>query len=220
MEALPTISDPQESELRRQVRALIADRHTAEARALYLQLARYSHSRVHRHASSRYPDVLSHTDEEEIVGEVLYQLMSGALASFRGETLPELLAFCRRVSDRCVWRAARKKLRERDALDGIAGEHVRDWNCHLPSPEEAVRLIPETPLSTTDQTYLLALLRAGSRSEYARQAGVSRAAVTQRVQRIRARIRALSEADQSATEVWLRHSAERMQHEARPTVAD
>ena len=205
------VYSPPDPDLREQVRALIADRHTPEARALYLELARYVHGRVHRGVRTRYPDVLSADDEEELVGEVLYQLMSGALASFRGESLPELLGFCRSVADRCVWRAARKRLRERDALDGVAGEHVRDWSGTVPSPEESVRIIPETPLSQKDQDYLLAVLAAGSRSEFARQAGVSRAAVTQRVQRIRARIQALSERDQRATEAWLRHSVERLQ---------
>jgi len=202
--------DTQQFDVRVQVRALIADRHTAEARELYLTLARYSHSRVRRHARSRYPDLLSAADEEEMVGEVLYQLMSGALARFRGGTVAELLAFARSVCDRVVWRTARKKRRERDALDGEAGDHVRAWSGHVASPEQAVRIVPDTPLSEKDQHYLLDLLKAGSRSEYARQAGVSRAAVTQRVQRIRARIHLLSERDQEATEAWLRASADRL----------
>jgi len=202
--------DSQQFDVRLQVRALIADRHTAEARELYLTLARYSHSRVRRHSRSRYPDLLSAADEEEMVGEVLYQLMSGALAQFRGGSVGELLAFARCVCDRVVWRTARKKRRERDALDGEAGEHVRAWSGYIASPEQAVRIVPDTPLSEKDQGYLLDLLGAGSRSEYARQAGVSRAAVTQRVQRIRARIHALSERDQEATEAWLRASADRL----------
>ena len=198
-------------DVREQVRALIADRHTPEARALYLELARYVHGRVHRHARSRYGDILSDSDEEELVGEVLYQLVSGGLASFRGHSLPELLGFCRSVSDRVVWRAARKRLRERDSLEGVAGEHVRDWSGHLPGPDEAVRMMPEPSISETDQDYLLALLQAGSRSDFAREEGVSRAAVTQRVQRIRARIHALSEQEQQATEIWLRQRAQQLQ---------
>ena len=193
--------------LRTHLRQLLADRTSPEAEALYLTLAGYIERRVRRTAMSRYADLLGPPEIEEAVGEVLLQLMAGSLAQFRGDTLPELLAFVRSICDRCVGRAARKRIKERNALDEQGQQAVRGWNGDVPSPDQAVRMVPESPLSTTDQEYLVALLHAGSRADYAKQNGVSRAAVTQRVQRIRARIEALPSLDQEAAEAWLRHEA-------------
>ncbi|MEL6345521.1 MAG: hypothetical protein AAFV53_20600 [Myxococcota bacterium] len=188
------------------LRQLLANRRSPEARALYLQLAEYTNSRVSRLTRSRYADLLSQAEQEEIVGEVLYQLMSGTLAQFRGQTLGELLAFVRTITDRCLWRTAKRRIRERDALAGEAGEHVRDWNSVSARPDQVLVAIPQTPLAQSDADYLIGLFQSGSQANYARACGVSRAAVTQRVQRIRKRIASMSEAEQATTEAWLRNT--------------
>ena len=71
-----------------------------------------------------------------------------------------------------------------------------------PVKAEAER-VAESPLSEADQAYLRQLLAAGSKAELARRAGVSRAAVTQRVQRIRRRVAELAPRERSSHEVWL-----------------
>ena len=53
----------------------------------------------------------------------------------------------------------------------------------------------------------MSLLEAGSKAALARRVGVSRAAVTQRVQRIRQRIDALSGHDRMAHDVWMTQEA-------------
>ena len=64
------------------------------------------------------------------MGEVLFELMSGALAGFRGHTLGELTAYVRCICDRMLWRAAQKQIRERDTLSETGGmaDVVREWN--------------------------------------------------------------------------------------------
>ena len=195
------------SDVRGAIDALLADRHSEEARALYLTLARYIDRRVTGMVRYRYADLLHRAAQEELVGEVLLELMSGSLANFRGQSLPELLAFVRRICERTCWRAAQKRIRERDTLDGPAAEDVRSWNARSVAPDEVVRMVPESPFDAADEAYLLELLDAGSRSEHARRSGVSRAAVTQRVQRIRQRIGAMSAERQEAAEGWLRNQA-------------
>ena len=192
------------------LRQLLSDRQSPESKALYLQLAQFTHARVVRLSRSRYNDLLSSAAQEDVVSDVLYQLMSGTLAQFRGHTIGELLAFVHTVTDRSLWRAAQKVIREREALRGSVGDVVRDWNATAPRPDQVVMSIPQPPISEQDQGYLLDLIRSGSQADYARASGVSRAAVTQRVQRIRKRIAALSEREQATTEAWLRHSAVRI----------
>ena len=192
------------------LRQLLSDRQSPEAKALYLQLAQFTGGRVSRLARCRYPDLLTESDQEDIVSDVLYQLMSGTLAQFRGTSIGELLAFVRTVTDRSLWRLAQRRIREREALAGEAGEAVRSWSSPPPHPDQAVLVIPTTPLSETDASYLLSLVEAGSQADFARQQGVSRAAVTQRIQRIRRRIAAMSTREQATTEAWLRHSAARL----------
>jgi DNA-directed RNA polymerase specialized sigma24 family protein len=198
---------PSPEDVRPGLEALLADRHSEEARALFLRLARYIDGRVTRIACSRYGDVLSAPDREEITGEVLLELMNGALVNFRGHALGELLAFVRCITDRCCWRAARRRLRERDALNGEIGEEVATWTATMPAPDALIQFVPDCPLDPEDEDYLLQLLAAGSRAELARHAGVSRAAVTQRVQRIKNRIGKLTTRQQSAAEAWMRHKA-------------
>ena len=202
--------------LRAALDALLADRHGPDARALFIHLAGYSERRVRHSIRSRYADLLTSADCEELVGDVLFELMSGALATFRGDTIGQLMAFVRCICDRVVWRCARKRIRERETLheSGPVAQLVRSWNGSVPSPDAHVQLPQTSPLRADDSAYLLRLLRAGSRAELARVEGVSRAAVTQRVQRIQRRIAELSESEQEAAEAWFTWEASR--HAATP----
>lgn len=197
------------AEFNQQLRLLLSDRTSPEARALYVTIAKYVHGRVQWYGRHRYRDVLSNGEVEDLVGDVLFQLMTGSLAQFRGETLRELLGYVRTITDRTVWRVTRRRIEERNALQGAAAETVRSWTQAPPGPEQAVRILQHAPLAEKDQAYLRALLAAGSKSEYARRAGVSRAAVTQRVQRIRSRIDALTESQRGAVQNWLEVAAHR-----------
>ena len=193
----------EQTNIRPALQQLLSNRHTPEARGLYMTLARYAHRRVDHTVYRRFSDVLGPPDREELVAEVLLQLMSGALARFNGTTVGELLAFVRTISDRLVGHAAFKRIRERDSLAGELGDAVRAWVGEEPSPEEAIHLIPACPLSEDDAGYLTALFASGSRADMARQTGVSRAAVTQRLRRIRTRIEALPNPQQSAAKAWV-----------------
>jgi hypothetical protein len=198
---------PQDTGIQAQIRRLAVDRRSPEARAIYVRLASYTEGRVARIGSRRYADLLSGAEREDVVGEVLLQLMSGSLARFRGDSLPELLGYVRSIADRLVWRAAQRKIRERQALQGEGAEAVAAWTSALPQPDQLVELDHESALNDKDAEYLEALFSAGGRAAYARTSGVSRAAVTQRVQRIRARIAAMSPNDQMATEAWAQRLA-------------
>jgi DNA-directed RNA polymerase specialized sigma24 family protein len=192
-------------EFRRQLRLLMADRTTPEAAAMFQVLIRYVHKRVVR-VCARCGGRIAPSRQEELVADVMLQLMDGGLVRFRGGSLPELLGFVRTIADRGTWRAVRGLERERAALAGADLDTVRHWTAIPPRPDE-MELLADTPLSEGDQVYLIQLLRAGSKAELARRAGVSRAAVTQRVQRIRARIGALAEQDRMAHQVWMTRSA-------------
>lgn len=200
---------PTNSTIRPALEQLLANRHTSEARGLYTTLARYAHRRVEKTARLRYSDVLAAPDREELVAEVLLQLMSGALARFQGHSTGELLAFVRTVSDRHVNHAAHRKIRERDTLAGEMGDTVRSWIGQDPSPEEAVRLVPACPLNEEDAEYLTALFMVGSRADLARTRGTSRAAVTQRISRIKQRIDNLPVRARSDARVWIEELANR-----------
>ncbi len=194
--------------LRKQLRLLLADRRSPEARALFEVLCRYAHRRVaivSRHCGG----ALVESEQEEAVAEVLLQLMQGSLAAFRGETLPELLGFVRTIADRTTWRMIRRRDRERALIQGETSL-VQDWSATLPRPDTHLETVPSSPLPEADQVYLLKLLQAGSKAELARRAGVSRAAVTQRVQRIRLRVAELPVGARLAHEVWLNQAARRV----------
>ena len=188
---------------------LLANRHTPEARGLYMTLAKYAHRRVENTSRRRFSDVLAAPDREELVAEVLLQLMSGALARFQGHSVGELLAFVRTISDRLVNHSAFKRIRERNTLAGEMGDHVREWMHHEPSPEDAIRLSPKCPFNEEDAHYLTALFASGSRADLARDRGVSRAAVTQRITRIKTRISALPAFEQRAAKAWVEGLAHR-----------
>ncbi len=184
---------------------LLANRGTPEAAALFDVLLRYIHKRVLK-VSRTCGGHLSASRQEELVADVLLQLMDGGLARFKGGSLPELLGFVRTISDRSTWRAVRKFERERNALSDAGVQNMDRWTGSSPRPD-TLELVPDSPLSENDQAYLLKLLLAGSKAELARNAGVSRAAVTQRVQRIRQRIEALSPHDRMAHDVWMKQEA-------------
>ncbi|MBN2798266.1 MAG: hypothetical protein JXX28_03900 [Deltaproteobacteria bacterium] len=193
-------------DFRTQLQALLADRHTPEARALYELIARFVQRRIFSAASRCCSDTMGESDLDEVVADVMFQLVTTSLTAFRGETPNELYAFVRTVSDRTLWRTARARWRERETLADEA-ERMEDWFARLASPEEAVRILPDPPLAEADQDYLRQLLDAGSKVEHARRHGVSRAAVTQRVQRIQQRIADMSTRDQETVEAWLEVTA-------------
>ena len=196
-------------DVRRQVRLLLANRRSSEAAALFEMLSRYAHRRVG--AVSRHcGGALAAAEQEEVVADVLLQLLQGSLATFRGETIPELLGFVRTVADRTTWRVIRRRDRERTLLQSEAVELVEDWSARLPAPDANSERVARSPLSEADQKYLVCLLEAGSKAELARRAGVSRAAVTQRVQRIRNRVADLASDARIQHEVWLTQAARRV----------
>jgi len=195
-----------EGELQPQLRLLLADRTSPEAGAFFQLLMKYVHKRtvaVSRHCGN----ALAASEQEEVVAEVLLQLMQGSLAAFRGQSIPELYAFVRTIADRTTWRVIRRKEREQNALKGEGADAVEGWQGKMPRPDAEAERVAESPLSEADQTYLHDLLAAGTKAELARRAGVSRAAVTQRVQRIRKRVAELGPRERSSHEVWLKRAA-------------
>ncbi len=196
-------------DIRRQLRMLLANRRAPEALGLFELLTRYAHRRVGS-VSRHCGGALARSEQEEVVADVLLQLLQGSLAMFRGETLPELLGFVRTVADRTTWRTIRRRDRERALLHQEATDIVEDWNARLPAPDQDGERTATSPLSSSDQDYLMLLLRAGSKAELARRAGVSRAAVTQRVQRIRNRVAELGSDARIRHEVWLSQAARRV----------
>lgn len=196
------------SDFQTTLRGMLADRHGLEARALFLTLSRYVEGRVRWFGKVRASDLFGDADLEEIVAEVMLQLMVGSLAQFRGDSLPELLGFVRTVTDRCLWRTAKKRIGEKRALENESvAEVLRDRHSAPRRPDELVLLLPESPIDSKDQDYLNELFAAGSKAEYARQAGVSRAAVTKRVDRIRSRIDAMAIDQRAAAEAWIESAA-------------
>ena len=99
-------------------------------------------------------------------------------------------------------------VRERNAVERITDDRDARWTmAQVRAPDASAEVSPESPLPPEDQTYLIALLQAGSKADLARVAGVSRAAVTQRIQRIRDRIDSLAPRQRAAHEAWLGHQA-------------
>lgn len=195
------------SAFRDELSLLLADRHSPEARAFFAWLLRYVERRVTAVGSRLYPDLIQPSELEEITAEVMIQLVGGSLARFRGESTNELVAYVRVVSDRAVCHKVRRRLLERRTLENRGAELATAWAGRVDDASDVVRHVPDCPLQTADMDYLNALLRAGSKGELARRQGVSRAAVTQRVQRIQARIEALNPRERAAAEAWLEHAA-------------
>ena len=194
------------SVFRKQLRLLLADRHTPEAAALFQTLLKYIHKRVSTIAGRFGTDSLTHSEIEEVVADVLLQLMSGGIQRFRGDSLPALIGFVRTISDRCPWRVVNRRQKER-RLISEAGWQGDDLTAPIMRPDEEIEVVADSPLSDGDQEYLHALLRAGTKAELARRAGVSRAAVTQRVQRIRSRIDQLPSMERFSHDAWMQQAA-------------
>ena len=120
-----------------------------------------------------------------------------------GFGLPELLGFVRTITDRTAWKLIRRSQREQALSETKDVELARSWQGQPPLAPNSIELDIESPLPETDQHYLIALLRAGSKAKLARQTGVSRAAVTQRVKRILKRVDGLDPGKRMAHEAWL-----------------
>jgi DNA-directed RNA polymerase specialized sigma24 family protein len=196
------------SDFRDNLRRILANRHGPEAGALFHKLLEQTHRRVRWLSSHRCHGLFSESEQEEIIGDVMYQLMEGGLVRFRGETPAELHAFVRTIADRTTWRAADRRIREREIVERVHIEMDARWTSRTSStPDRFVDWVAESPLSEKDRTYLRALIQAGSKAELARRDGISRAAVTQRVQRIRDRIAALEPGDRASHEGWMLREA-------------
>lgn len=196
------------SDLQRRLDRVLSDRTSPEADALFRMLLEYVAQRVQRLARGRCRGLVSGGEAEELVGEVLLSLMKGGLSRFRGETEAELIAYVRTTTDRIVWRSAERRIRERDTLAELATESEGHWTGRSArSPDRTAGFAPDSPLPDKDRAYLRELIEAGSKAALARARGVSRAAVTQRIQRIHARLAALSPAEQGAHQAWLERQA-------------
>jgi len=191
------------SELRETLRTVLSDRHSPEARSLFMVLLKYTDNRVNRVWRQRYRDLFSPEEIEELVGEVVCRLMAGALARFQGDSLPALYAFVRTIADRTVNEAAHRRIREQGAREKILIESRIDAP-KIPTPTPKVE---EVPLSEVDQAYLRALFQAGSKAALARNKGQSRAAVTRMIQRIRSRIDDLPPDGQQVVDAWMHQAA-------------
>jgi hypothetical protein len=197
-------------DLQLQLQHLLADRRSPEARAFYLSIFGYVERRVQAVWRQRFRDLLGPTDVEEVVSDVGMRLMTGALARFRGHTAAELYAYVRVISDRSLGKVVRRRLRERAAVDELREVAGGEVVARTPQPDRGAEIEAYCPLDERDREYLLALLAAGSKAEYARRQHQSRAAVTRMVQRIRGRIEALDPGQRVAAEVWMHQQA----HEA------
>ncbi len=130
----------------------------------------------------------------------------------------ELFAFVRTISDRGAWRSVRRRGRDRALRGSLRVADAASWTSIPPGPDRYLQIVPDSPLHERDQAYLHQLLEAGSKAELARRVGVSRAAVTQRVQRIRARIDELAGMERMAHEAWMLHAARRALHSEDPAL--
>lgn len=189
------------------LRRILADRHAPEATALFQRLLAFVERRVAHLAHTRCRGLLTDADREEVLGEVLFQLIEGALARFRGDTLPELLAFVRTMTDRLTVRRAQRRLRERETAHDLEVAPSAHWTPTAAKAPDDVELDVASPLGREDQRYLTELIQAGSKAELARTRSVSRAAVTQRVNRILERVDALGPVERAAHDVWLEQVA-------------
>lgn len=189
--------------LQETIAALVAGEQNAATRALYETLHRSIRGRVSYRVRARYSDLLSRADQEDLISEVECQLLLGALRTFRGTSRGELLGFARTITDRQIWRSVQRRLRERRLLEAECAEAVIDWSSRVAPPDQSLIAVPDSPLAPADTQYLLGLIQAGSQAAFAREQQVSRAAVTQRLHRIRGRISHMSAQDQETTQCWM-----------------
>jgi len=190
------------------LRRILADRHSPEAAALYKNLLGYIHARVRSLAARSLPLLRNEQRQEEICGEVLFQLMQGGLARFQGDTLPALYAYVRTATDRIARRAHARWAREAAMVHELpkqAFQGVLNGNGPL-APRVEVQVA--SPLPPGDQSFLRELLHAGSQAQLARERQCSRAAVSQRLKRIRQRLEGMGPHANQAHEAWLHHEAQ------------
>lgn len=191
-----------------QIRRILADRHGPEAAALFRTLHGIVDRRSRALVRSRYRDLLGEADVDEIVAEVLFALMEGALGRFRGESPAQLNAFVRTITDRTASRRVQRHVRERDTLSDLTTDRDATFaRAPAPAPDTHAEIDAISPLDPADRAYLSDLVRAGSKAEMARRHDVSRAAVTQRIARIHSRIAALDPRARARHEVWMEQVA-------------
>lgn len=155
-----------------------------------------------RQAAARCGDRVGPADVDDIVSDVLLTLLRGGLECFRGESEPQFRAYLRVISQRATWALATRRSRERSVAEELVASTTA-----MSAPPAEVEFDCRTPLGREDRIYLQALMRAGSRAELAREKGVSRAAVSQRLQRIDRRVGRAPQRSQEAHEGWLRVQA-------------
>ena len=200
---------PPAASIQDDIAAILSGVQTAQSRALCVLIVEVIRKRSHYRSCCRYRDLVSADDLEDLNSEIMLVLLNGTLQAFRGRSHGELICFLRTIVDRHLWRLAQRRIRERELLNTETKALVESWSGTFMTPEQALVTIPESPLQEADTSYLLGLIQAGSQAAYARQQAVSRAAVTQRIQRIRKRIQALKEADQTTMRIWM---SQRIQH--------
>ena len=137
-------------------------------------------------------------------------LLLDALFKFRGQHIGALISFVRTITDRHIWHTAQRRIREKKQHAEHMAAVIHDAPSTSPDPEATLIAIPSCPLDSTDTNYLPGLIRAGSQANYARQQSVSRAAVTQRLKRIRARVHRLTPAEQHAVRHWIHQQTAKM----------
>jgi len=151
---------------------------------------------------SRYYDLFSPEEADDLAGEAVGELLRAALPSFRGGTAAELYGFARTVARRTVSRAARRRCRDRSSLALLRSQQERPGPV---APDLSLRmdLNEPLPISASDREYLEELLSVnGSRSQLARLRGVNRSAVTKMVQRILVRLDDLPEDERARVGRW------------------
>jgi hypothetical protein len=201
--------DPPTASLQDDIAAILSGAQTAPSRALCVLIVEVIRKRSHYRSCCRYRDLISTDDLEDLNSEIMLVLLNGTLQAFRGRSQGELICFLRTIVDRHLWRLAQRRIRERELLNTETKALVESWSGTFMTPDQALVAIPESPLPEADTSYLLGLIQAGSQAAYARQQAVSRAAVTQRIKRIRKRVQALGEADQTTVHAWM---CQRIQH--------
>lgn len=199
------------SRFQENLRALLVDRNRPEAQAFFLALMQYVDHKATALWSRRWSDVLDVSEREEVVGQVMVELLSGALARFEGETLGQLYAYVRTITERSLLASARNRLKARQLAIHPELRQAERWGTAASAPDAFTEDISDNPLSPQEQGYLIGLLQAGGQAEYARQQGVTRAAVTLRLQRIRQRVEAMQVHEQHAVHAWCERVAEQVE---------
>ena len=179
----------------------------ADRSVLQAAVAKWATFEVRSAHRSRYRDLLTDAEVEELAADVLGDLLGRSLARFEGQNDRQLYVYVRTTAHRAVSRAARRKVLDRQSVATLRKEAPPDLPPlvgRLPSPPR-VRLRPEDPLpiSAADEAYLRDLLAAeGKLAALAEARGVTRGSVTKMVQRILKRLDALSADERERVGEW------------------